>query len=73
MGEESQNGEEQIAGRTTDKEFHTFFNEKTFGFGEAGEAPECPWGAGLKARMGPLTVCLVLQTAACGLCSRRSC
>lgn len=28
-----------IQGRTTDEEFQTFFNEKTFGTGEAGEVP----------------------------------
>nr|XP_048284173.1 prothrombin [Myodes glareolus] len=35
VGEEIQDAEESIAGRTTDGEFHTFFDEKTFGMGEA--------------------------------------
>lgn len=39
MEEASQDVEESIGGRTTDGEFHTFFDEKTFGLGEAGEAP----------------------------------
>ncbi|XP_034349851.1 prothrombin [Arvicanthis niloticus] len=32
---ENPEAEESIAGRTTDTEFHTFFDEKTFGLGEA--------------------------------------
>lgn len=39
MGEENHDVDESIAGRTTDAEFHTFFDEKTFGLGEAGETP----------------------------------
>ncbi|XP_041493584.1 prothrombin [Microtus oregoni] len=35
VGEEIQDEEESIGGRTTDAEFHTFFDEKTFGLGEA--------------------------------------
>ncbi|XP_057637708.1 prothrombin [Chionomys nivalis] len=35
VGEEIQEEEESIGGRTTDAEFHTFFDEKTFGLGEA--------------------------------------
>lgn len=53
VGEESQDVDESIGGRTTDGEFHTFFDEKTFGLGEAGEAPACLWDTGLKARMRP--------------------
>ncbi|CAH6788229.1 prothrombin [Phodopus roborovskii] len=33
--EEIHDGEESIGGRTTDGEFHTFFDETTFGLGEA--------------------------------------
>lgn len=51
--EEIHDVEESIGGRTTDGEFHTFFDENTFGFGEAGEAPACPWDAGLEGRIDP--------------------
>lgn len=51
VGEEIQEAEESIAGRTTDGEFHTFFDEKTFGMGEAGKAGACPRDTGLDNRV----------------------
>lgn len=67
-----------IQGRTTTEEFQPFFNEKTFGAGEAGEA--AGHGArgpgGWRGRgwgcTGPLTPRLALQTVGCGRCLRRS-
>lgn len=54
MGDlENPEAEESIAGRTTDTEFHTFFDEKTFGLGEAGETPASQWDPRLEARTGP--------------------
>lgn len=53
MEEEIHDVEESIGGRTTDGEFHTFFDENTFGLGEAGEATACPWDVGLQGRMDP--------------------
>jgi hypothetical protein len=53
VGEENYDVDESIAGRTTDAEFHTFFNEKTFGLGEAGETLASQWDTRLEARMGP--------------------
>lgn len=52
-----------IEGRTSIQEFQTFFNERTFGSGEAGEV-ECGQGAGRWRHRAPrLTVC----SADCGL------
>lgn len=57
--------EEVIAGRTTEQEFQTFFDQKTFGQGEAGEAWACLGckvglvGRGLVARTGPLQPALL--------------
>lgn len=66
MGEENHDVDESIAGRTTNAEFHTFFDEKTFGLGEAGETPTFQWDSRLEARMGrPLTV--LSCSADCGL------
>lgn len=62
-----------IEGRTTAEEFQTFFNEKTFGAGEAGEVVAAAggeaWGSGHSSV--PHTG-LAVQTVGCGLCSRRS-
>lgn len=61
-----------IEGRTTDQDFPLFFDVKTFGSGEAGEA--ALGGGGLPGRALRLAphVRLALQTVGCGLCSRRS-
>lgn len=50
---ENQDAEESIAGRTTDTEFHTFFDEKAFGLGEAGETPTPQWDMRLEVRTDP--------------------
>jgi hypothetical protein len=47
--EASEDGDEVIGGRTTVEEFQTFFDEKTFGAGEAGEA-----SAGVRGTPGPV-------------------
>lgn len=43
-----------IEGRTGDEEFQPFFNEKTFGAGEAGEAAVASGGVGRGARVTAL-------------------
>lgn len=50
----SEDGDGTIGGRTTNEEFQTFFDEKTFGSGEAGEASMGVCVAlGLVPAMGP--------------------
>lgn len=61
MGEEIQDEEESIGGRTTDAEFHTFFDEKTFGLGEAGEAGACPRDTGLDSMVDPSPLALLCR------------
>lgn len=61
MGEESQDAEESIGGRTTGGEFHTFFDEKTFGMGEAGEAGTCLRDTGLDSRVDPSPLALLCR------------
>lgn len=53
MGEENYDADETIAGRTTDTEFHTFFDERTFGLGEAGETPSLSGTRGWRPGWAP--------------------
>lgn len=60
-----------IEGRTGDEKFQPFFNEKTFGAGEAGQAAGAAGAArGAGYSSAPHTR-LAVQTVGCGLCSRR--
>lgn len=64
-----------IEGRTATEDFQPFFDEKTFGAGEAGEVAGARRGCGAGRGGGcarPLTAWLALQTVGCGLCSKRS-